>query len=483
MLKVSFAKMSTKGTFAAQWPYGTDLYGRFLYLESGSEKALIAAFDFNGSYPREAARWRSEISKRTGIPERSVWFHELQIHAAPFFDQIAGEYLDALIDRSAETVLEMMDRAVLCDCYAAECDMGTDFSFNREQYVEGLGGVTVWRGIEFDKNGTPFTSDPSIMLLRGYTPDLPVFENKIIFDNNVDQMGYVFVFRDKNGNTLGSVTRFAAHPDVAVLFEHSKNPDRGSEYHYDYDWTGYLADDMAAYFGGVGMYINGPCADLATKKDCSDGDTYEKSARECKRLAKVMGEHMRECFERKSKKLDTSLPLKTDFFRIPLPIKEDIPRSYDEIRTLDSAINSKQSELDAAIGEGAPAWQVKKLIDDRWRLGYIPYNFRGEEHSFTAEDLRTHTLSVDVSVMSFGGYLFVGVPGESLVDMTLWLRSRFSGTKTIPVDQVGGYYNYMATPRSMTLGGYTYWSSWVRRDAIPVLKKELAPLIDDFLEN
>ena len=39
-MKCSFAKMSTKGTFEPIWPYGTDLYGRFLYLESGTEQAL-----------------------------------------------------------------------------------------------------------------------------------------------------------------------------------------------------------------------------------------------------------------------------------------------------------------------------------------------------------------------------------------------------------------------------------------------------------
>lgn len=82
--------------------------------------------------------------------------------------------------------------------------------------------------------------------------------------------------------------------------------------------------------------------------------------------------------------------------------------------------------------------------------------------------------------MKFAGYLFVGVPGESLVDMTLWLRSEFTGVKTIPVDQVGGYFNYMATPHSLTLGGYTYWSSWVNRETIPTLKRKIYPLISEF---
>lgn len=35
----------------------------------------------------------------------------------------------------------------------------------------------------------------------------------------------------------------------------------------------------------------------------------------------------------------------------------------------------------------------------------------------------------------------------------------------------------------MTLGGYTYWSSWVRRDAIPIFKAALAPKLDEFMRD
>lgn len=217
-MKCGFAKMSTKGTFEPVWPYGTDIYGRFLYLESGKERVLIAAFDLSASYPREAARWRREVARRTGIPEKSVWYHELQIHAAPEFEQMAGKAMDALIDRSVETILELIDRAEECDCYVAECDMGTEFTFNREQYVEELGGVTVWTGMSFDEEGRPYTQNPDIMLLRGYQPKLPVFDQPIYFDNPNDQMAYLFLFKNKEGKTIGTLSRFAAHPDAAVLF-------------------------------------------------------------------------------------------------------------------------------------------------------------------------------------------------------------------------------------------------------------------------
>ena len=97
--------------------------------------------------------------------------------------------------------------------------------------------------------------------------------------------------------------------------------------------------------------------------------------------------------------------------------------------------------------------------------------------------LRAHVARVTVSVLQWGEYLFVGVPGESLVDMSLWLRAQFTGVKTIPIDQVNGYYGYMATARSLTLGGYTYWASWARRDTNSLLKKALTERLGAFLKE
>lgn len=479
-MKCSFAKMSTKGVFKPVWPYGTDLYGRFLYLEDGDNKALIAAFDFLGTYKPEALRWKRELSEATGIPEKAIWYHELQVHAAPESDALAGEYMDNLIARSIETVREMMPRAEEFDCYASEIDMGTDYTFNREQYVEGLGGVTVWTGMSFDEHGRPYSQNPKIMLLRGYDPKLPVFDKPIYFDNPNDQMAYFFRFVNRKGETIGTVSRFAAHPDVAVLFELRFNPNRANEYHYCFDWPGFMTEENESVYGGVSMYLNGPCADLSTKKSYDGMDDYAASEGDCRRLGKLIGDRIRMGYEENHKKLDLSGSFKADTFSFKLPMKDDMPRCYKDLETWNERVERAQKELDDAIAANLPAPAVKHYIDERWRASQI-YHLVHEKSVFTEEELASRMMGVEVTALSFGGYLFVGVPGESLVDMTYWLRSRFTGTKTIPVDQVNGYFNYMATPRSLTLGGYTYWSSWVTRESIPTLKKELAPKLDEFL--
>lgn len=481
-MKCSFAKIPLGGTFTPVWPFGTELYGRFLYLEKGTEKALICAFDFLGTFHTEARRWREEVSKATGIDEKSIWYHELQVHAAPESEALSGEAMDRIIERTVSAVKDMMARADEFDLYACEADFGTECTFNREQYVEGLGGVTVWTGMEFDAEGRPYSQDKNIMLLRGYQPDLPVFDKPIYFDNPNDPKAYLFVFKDKNGKVIGTVSRFAAHPDVAVLFELRFHPDRRTMYHYNFDWPGYMSEDFEREYGGISMYLNGPCADLSTKKSNKYDATYEDSDADCRRLAEWFGGKLKKAFDETAFKVDTEQDFATETFRVSVPMKDDIPYGREEPEYWQKRANDTENALQQAIAENRPAYEIKHLIDERWRASQLQH-IATYKTGFTDEELEKHEVEIDIAVMKFAGYLFVGVPGESLVDMTLWLRSEFTGAKTIPVDQVGGYFNYMATPRSLTLGGYTYWSSWVSRESIPTLKRKIYPLIDDFNKN
>ncbi|MBP5230171.1 MAG: hypothetical protein ILO68_00420, partial [Clostridia bacterium] len=467
-MKAAFGKLSTKGVFSPVWPYGTDLYERLIYLEQNGVRVLICVFDFNGTFPSDTDRFRKEVSSATGIPEGNIWYHELQIHASPTDRDIHGAGIDELIKRTVREAERLKEAAEDVEVTVAEADFGTDCSFNREQYVEGLGGVTVWSGMSYDNEGRPYTQDPDIMLLRGYRPDLPVFEKPIYFDNPNDPKAYLFVFRSRaTGKVIGSVSRFAAHPDVAVLFELKKEIPaeiRHKEYHYDYDWPGYLSDGLEEELGGVSVYLNGPCADLSAKKRWEGMDTYEASAADCRRLAGMFKNRLLETYRTEARDVRFDRPLKAETFEIELPVKEDFPRCRKDLDDWEDRVAMARKAKEDAIEAGKAPAEIKRLIDDEWRTTYFRHMVYSTGN-FTDEELSSRRIRVHPAAIRFGDYLFVGVPGESLVDTTLWLRSQFTGVKTIPIDQVNGYYNYLATPRSMTLGGYTYWCSWVARNA------------------
>ncbi len=478
MAKCSFGKVSLRGTFQECWPYVTELYARLFYLCTDSTEVLIAAMDTADTFPREAARFREWVSRETGIPAGNIWYHELQLHAAPGSELLCGESMDRIAGRVSEEVKRMKVRSVWFSCQVAEAYAGTQLTLNREQYVAGLGGVTVWAGLKYDGKGRPYCQDPSRMLLRGYRPELPVFKSPVYFDNPVDPLAYLFVFPDKKGEVLGTVSRFAAHPDAAVLFESHGVLD---QYHYDYDWPGYLSEKLERLFRAPSMYLNGPCADLAAKKHFDGIVTYEKSAEECRRIGEEIADMLLSCFARKMVPLGDADNCKTVRFATELPMRDDFPHTMDEIAGMPLCAKQAERSLWEAVADGACPCQVKQLIDDCYRAERMP-DFVDRIAGIDERTLQRGTLRVDVTALRLGDYLFVGLPGESLVEMTEWLRSTFTGVKTIPLDQVNGYYGYMATPSSLTLGGYTYWYSWTGRESIPKLKEDIVRELEDFLD-
>ncbi len=480
MATISFGKVPLRGTFHAYWPFGTELYARLLYIHSGDNEVLIAAMDLGDTVQRETARFRALLSEKVGIPADNIWYHELQIHAAPGGDIIIGDAIDAMVERIAPEVEAMKARAVPFTCEVTEAYAGTQFSYNREQYVHGLGGCTVWAGLKYDENGKPYTQDPGRLLLRGYEPSVKTLEKPVYFDNPNDPLAYLFVFKGEDGNILGTISRFAAHPDIGVLFESH----HVSDYHYNFDWTGYLSEDMEAAFGAPAMYLNGPCANLAMKKGFEGIVTYEASAAEAKRVGTEFAAWLRKEHEKKTVPMGDPDNCKVGRYPISLPISDYLPHSHaewtEEIKA--KMVEDAEAALQNAIADGAPDYEVKSLIDDRYRATYSPM-FLNRTCLFDDETLRTRRYSVDFNVLRLGDYLFMGIPGESMVEMTHWMRSTFTGVKTVTMDQVNGYCSYMATPTSLTLGGYTYWYSWVNRDSIPTLKEGIVKAMDDFNQH
>ena len=477
MAQCCFSKVSIQGTFRRYWPFGTDLFARLLYIKADDSDVLLMALDGGDTTRPATAQFRREVGELTGIHPDHIWFHELQIHAGPAGDVLIGDAISAIAKRVADEVNAMKTRMRDFTCEVTEAYAGTRFSYNREQYVHGLGGVTVWAGLQYDENGKPYSKDPSRMLLRGYQPELSAFDKPIYFDNPNDPLAYLFVFKDTDGNILGTLSRFAAHPDIAVLFESHGVED----YKFNFDWPGYLCEDMEKAFDAPAMYINGPCANLAMKKGFEGITTYEASAAEAKRIGDLLADFLLDARKEKITPLGNPDNCRTARYEIRLPINEVLPRSHAEMteEKKQQLIDEAETALQQALDDRRPAHEIKSLIDKRFRANNIP-NFLTRACLFDDEVLSSRTAPVDFNVLQLGDYLFMGIPGESMVEMSHWMRSTFSGVKTVTLDQVNGYYSYMATPTSLTLGGYTYWYSWVGRDAIPTLKEGIVEAMDDF---
>ena len=230
------------------------------------------------------------------------------------------------------------------------------------------------------------------------------------------------------------------------------------------------------------MYLNGPCADLTTRKGFGgDLGTYEGSSRECRRIGNELAEVLLAGFAAKRVPLGDADNLEAIELTVELPLQEGYPRSLKELDTWHEKTEAAEKALQEAMAQNAPAYRVKQLIDDCWRIGHIPHVVQ-DLMAFTDDELQRGSSPVTVSAMKLGQYLFVGVPGECLSEMGTWLRSTFTGVKTVAVDQVNGYYNYMVNPTWLTLGGYTYWASWISREATAILQEAIVEKLAAFVE-
>lgn len=473
MGKCSFEKITVNDVFQARYPFGTDLEGRFMYLRDEEQQWLLAAFDFSGTFRKTCEEWRKGISAATGIPEKNIWYHELQIHAAPISFELDGEPCKRLIEKCIPVIKDMIWKAEEAELSYIIPEFDCRFNMNRDQYIPELGGVTVWSGLKFDKDGNAYSRDPDIMLLDGYKPDIPELKKDVYFDRPADPQGALLVFRSKTGKVLGTITRFAGHPDVAVLFESRGITD---QYRYNFDWPGYLRQVIESSVGGVGLYINGPCGNLSVKKGFDGMDTYEACAQEAKRIGREIAEAYLSEWKKQDHIWEDIKIQGIVSSSIDLPMRETMPSGLSELADRSNVIKEAENAITKAISDGEPPAKVKRLIDQKFHLRTIS-TIINEWAGISDEELKNRLVPVEIEAVSLNDLIICGVPGECLTETCMWLRAQTIGNKLIMADQVNGYMGYMVTPETYDHGGYAYWGSWLRRDAEPIMKRKALNII------
>lgn len=468
-----FGKVAVNDTFEATYPFGRDLEGRFLYLRDGEEQWLLGAFDFSYRFRRTCRRWREAISEATGIPVSHIWTHDLQNHSAPTAIHLVGEPCEKLIAKCVPAIQETIANAQEAELSCAIADLGTDWNLCREQYIPGLGAVTVWAGLEFDEDGRPYSQDPDIMLLAGWKPDLPAFKDRIYFDRPADPQGGLLAFRSKaTGQVLGSLARFSAHVDIVG----SATGLRGGmdEYHYHPDWPGDLREAVESELGGIGIAVCGPCGNLSTKRRWLEG--YEGGTTESLRIGSGVASACLDAFREESTAWEPVRLGESAGAAVDLPMRDSIPADRDALRAHEDRANEYRQAFEAAIQAGKPAFEIKQLIDEHYHwscMKKICDNWAG----LSDEEMRRRVMTVELEALRLNDLVLAGLPGESLTETCAWLKAQSIGDRLLVFDQINGYCIYMTTPEQYDLGGYSYWCSTLARNAEPLMRRSALRVI------
>lgn len=479
MAQCAFAKVVVNDVWESKWPYGTDLEGRFVYMRDGAQQWLLAAFDFSYMFRRTSLAWRQAIAAETGIPVANIWVHELQLHSAPIALDMDGEPCNRLIQRTLPVVREMIANAAEAEMSHVVVDLGERFNMNREQYIPGLGRVTVWHGCEFDEENRPYSQNPEIMLLAGWKPELPAFGKKIYFDGPADPQAALLVFRRRSsGEVLGTISRFSGHADIVGACVSHLGTRGLQDLRYHFDWPGYMRRTLDTQLGGTGVCVCGPCGNLSTKKRAIPG--YESGDRQSNEIG---GGVARTCLEAWRKQAPPWLPLKLGkqaHTQFGLPLRESFPRSTGEVQQAKNRAQEYHDRFKAAIAAGACPALIKQLIDEHYHWSWVP-NIANRWAGLSEQELQDHAMQVEVETIRINDLVLAGLPGESMTETCLWLRANSVGNRLIVMDQVNGYCAYQTTSEQYDEGGYAYGCSCLSRDATSITRRKAAELIGQVL--
>ena len=205
--RCSFGRIAYNEAIDAQYPFGTDLEGRFLYVRDGEQQWLLAVFDASSFWRRTCWDWRRRISEATGIPALNIWVHDTHDHTAPSKAGLEGEPFRKVASLSIPVIRNMVDAAEEAEVSHATVDLEGRYNFGREVYVPELGGaVCVWGGaLCTDRpDRPPYALEPKVLVSGGYRPDITRFDEPIYFDRPVDSLASILVFRNMSGDVPGT---------------------------------------------------------------------------------------------------------------------------------------------------------------------------------------------------------------------------------------------------------------------------------------
>ncbi len=159
-----------------------------------------------------------------------------------------------------------------------------------------------------------------------------------------------------------------------------------------------------------------------------------------------------------------------------LPMRDSMPHSLEASKYRDEQIKASTQNLDTALKNAAPPALIKRLIDEKMHQSSIS-TIINSWAGITDSELKSRTVIAEIEAVSLNGLVFAGLPGECLTETCQGLKAQSVGNRLIVLDQVNGYMGYMTTAEAYDQGGYSYWGSWLRRDAEKILRKKMLQLI------
>lgn len=329
---------------------------------------------------------RESIANATGIKKSNILYSCIHTHSGPIthtsvgwgsadMDYINGTLLTGSVEAAKKAMMSM------------------------KSAVMGIGTVDSMVGI----NRREVTPVGEVIL--GQNPNAPY-----------DPTMTVISFKSTDGENLGNIVHFAAHPTVA-----------GGNFSITRDWPGIMIDRIEEISGAPCMYINGAEGDvgprLSNGKTTADESYLDeigtKAANDAQRAYESITEY-------KVPNLNVKVG-SVEFKYAELPSEEDVEKEIEALGNPDDLFGPQVTRY-------AQLQRIKAL------------NVAGEKSP--------KSKTVDQTVVALDDLAMVPFSFEVFCDLGLSLKAQSPYGRTILMGLTNGTYGYLPTEEEIPCGGY-----------------------------
>lgn len=346
MVKIGMSKIDLEPALQSGVPIREERVEAVSLYVSGSDGASAwVVLDFMDFDLGVVEGLQGAVGEATGLEKERIHIVTTHNHGGGTPDlDILGKLAGACAAKAGKAAVPAMMR------YAVT-EVERQVSIRRRKEVEELDGVTtLFFGANTEEgfDGAPFIEHAVHTIRDGYVCYYGREETERGYDPFApgDREIVALQFQGMDGAPIGTILRFAAHAVCSNLSD---------SFSSDYPW--YVRQQLEAEFGGVGLFFNGPCGDIAPevvrKADGSQVILGEYLAERA--IAALQQKSFEEITVYKDSMMEIPLPTRTEVYqnRVKFPGEcpgiENLParRRYLEKEYLEKSLpflRSKASE-------------------------------------------------------------------------------------------------------------------------------------------
>lgn len=440
MIKAGFGSEDIEAVFLVKKPIRERCEVKTFYAESNQETAVWVVLDFMDFDLSVINELKNAVMQAAGADKRHVHILTTHNHGAATCDEVNRIELSRLVAGAAAAAKKNASPAVI---RSASVNIPEQVNYIRRIYLPELDGSATCFFGPCPENGfdsSAFVENFFHELALGktaYTGRMPTQRPIRKFDSG-DPVLFIMEFAAaSDGRPLGSFVRFAAH---AVC---CNRPDC---YSSDYPW--HVRNILSEKFGGISVFFNGPCAEIAP---CIEN----KSSGGEKWIGRILAETALSAIKKQPfKPLEV---LEDKVLEIRLPVRPEV-----------------------ISGKAEPPGEEPSLLSERKKylerinfentLGFL------REKYLNGEKSPSDTIEVELGLLRLNDCNILAFPGETF-SSTAAMSVSGSGKDVVTVTEHGRTVMYIPPREEYRRGGYESVCALTSPEAEEILRREAGRFI------